>query len=476
MKSISQSSLALISLLFLWMAPAVTCFYVFHPSAIRSPTTTSSSSTRVYTASKDKASSTAAATTGSRSKSNISLNPLVASVKVSKTVEVFGLVKQLESQGVEVTSLCVGEPDFLPPQVVLDALQQAVIDGQTRYTAVTGTLALRQAIADDLARRKGTVYNPNTEIVVGNGAKQSVYQGVLAICGAGDAMIIPAPYWPSYPEMAALAGTEAIIVETQAETGYLMTPSQLRQALEANPHVKMLLLCNPSNPTGGVYSRQDLEGLANVLRDYPHVAVLADEIYERLVYPPKEDVPEFDNPKDWCPSFASIPGMWERTLTVNGFSKAYAMTGLRLGYIAAPEPFAKAVTTLQSQLTSCASSISQAAGVAALTQVPDSVLEENVKLMQAKRDYVLQELANMPYVNLPEAPRGAFYVLPDLSAAPKYNGDDTQLCLDLLQDQKLALVPGTSFGAPGTVRLSYATSMEELQTAMTKLKNFLSAL
>ena len=210
------------------------------------------------------------------------------------------------------------------------------------------------------------------------------------------------------------------------------------------------------------------------MEDFPQVAVLADEIYERLVYPPTtgDDIPK----EDWCPAFASIPGMFDRTLTVNGFSKAYAMTGYRLGYVAAPARLAKAVTTLQSQITSCASSISQAAGVAALTKVPEAWLDENVKIMQAKRDYVLQELAKMPHVNIPEPPRGAFYVLPDVSSAPTYNGDDTQLCLDLLQQEKLALVPGSSFGAPGCVRLSYATSMDELQTAMSKLNNFMSKL
>ena len=421
----------------------------------------------MFTASKDAATTS----TTSNSNSNIALNPMVTSVKVSKTVEVFGLVKQLESQGVEVTSLCVGEPDFLPPDAVLEATKKAIADGETRYTAVTGTLALRKAIADDLKRRKGVTYNPNTEIVVGNGAKQCVYQGVLAVCGPGDQVIVPAPYWPSYPEMVALSGAETITIEAKAETGYLITPEQLRSCLESNPKVKMLMLCNPSNPTGGVYSRKDLEGLAKVLEDFPQVAVLADEIYERLVYPPEDPSLPQD---DWCPSFASLPGMFHRTLTVNGFSKAYAMTGYRLGYVAAPEYMSKAVTTLQSQITSCAGSISQAAGVAALTDVPDSILEENVKIMQAKRDYVLEELSKMPYVQIPQPPRGAFYVLPDLSQV--YEGDDTRLCLDLLQEQQLALVPGSSFGAPGCVRISYATSMEELQTAMSKLRTFLEKL
>ena len=393
------------------------------------------------------------------SDSSIELNPIVASVKPSKTVEVFSLVKQMEADGETVTSLCVGEPDFLPPKVVLDAAVAAIGDGQTRYTAVTGTAELRTAIAADLKRRKGLDYNAQTEIVVGNGAKQCVYQGVLATCGPGDAVIVPAPFWPSYPEMVALAGAEPVIVETSAETGYLVTPDVLRKTLESNLSIRCLILCNPSNPTGGVYNSEELQGLANILKDFPKVAILADEIYERLVY-------DGD-----CPSFASIDGMFDRTLTVNGFSKAYAMTGMRLGYVAAPQPLAKAVTTIQSQLTSCAGSISQAAGVAALNDVSDEELDNNVSIMKEKRDYVLTELSKMPNVNVAMPPKGAFYVLPNVSAY--FNGDDTELCLQLLKTKKLAIVPGSSFGAPGTVRLSYATSMEELGIAMTKLREFL---
>jgi len=390
----------------------------------------------------------------------ISLNPIVASVKVSKTVEIFSLVKQMEADGESVTSLCVGEPDFLPPQAVLDAAMAAINDGDTRYTAVTGTAPLREAIAADLKRRKGLEYNPQTEIIVGNGAKQCVYQSILAICGPGDAVIIPAPYWPSYPEMVALAGAESIVVETTAESGYLVTPEKLRIILEKHPNVKGLILCNPSNPTGGVYRKDDLEAVADVLKDFPNVAIVADEIYERLVY------------DEECTAFASMKGMFSRTMTINGFSKAYAMTGMRLGYVAAPQRLAKAITTIQSQLTSCAGSISQAAGVAALTLVTDDELEANVKIMKEKRDYVLGELEKMPGVSVAMPPNGAFYVLPDVSGY--FGGDDAELCLQLLKSQKLAIVPGSSFGAPGTVRISYATSMQELQTAMQKFGDFLS--
>lgn len=296
---------------------------------------------------------------------------------------------------------------------------------------------------------------------MGNGAKQCVYQGILATVGVGDKVLIPAPYWPSYPEMVSLAGGIPVIVNTKQEDGYLLTPELLKDALEENDGVKLLMLCNPSNPTGGVHDQTLCLELAKVLDSYPSVAILADEIYERLIYS--------DSGK--CPCFAGLPNMFERTMTVNGFSKAYAMTGMRLGYLAAPARLTKAVTTIQSQLTSCAGSISQAAGVAALTLVPETEMEANIEIMRTKRDYVIGQLAIMPNVNLVVPPNGAFYVLPDVSAY--YDGDDTQLCIDLLKKKQLALVPGESFGAPGTVRISYATSMEELKIAMGKLKEFL---
>ena len=391
------------------------------------------------------------------------LNPLLSRIKPSKTVEVFSLVKQMEAEGESVTSLCVGEPDFAPPRCVLDAASAAMSGGQTRYTAVTGTADLRSSIAADLKSRKGVEYDPVAEVVVGNGAKQCVYQGMLAACGAGDEVIVPAPYWPSYPEMALLVGAEPVILDTAVEDGYLINPSKLEECLSDHPKAKVLMLCNPSNPTGGVHSAELLEEIAAVLRKFPDVVVLADEIYERLVY----------TEGGTCTAFASLPGMFHRTITINGFSKSHAMTGFRLGYLAAPARYAKAASVLQGQITSCASSVSQAAGVAALGEVPESWLEDNASVMKEKRDYVLSELATMDGVSVAVPPDGAFYVLPDVSSY--YGGDDAALCLDLLKEKKLALVPGESFGAPGTVRISYATSMEELGVAMGKLREFLES-
>lgn len=396
------------------------------------------------------------------------LNPLLDLIQPSQTVEIFSKVKEMRAEGIDVTGgLCVGEPDFGPPPEVIEASVQALQGGDTRYTAVTGTAPLRQAIANDSETRKGVKYNPNTEIVVANGAKQAVYQGILAVAGVGDTVIVPAPYWPSYPEMVNLAGATPLILETTAESGYLLAPDQLRASLESNPNVKLLILCNPSNPTGGVYSKQALEGLCDVLSDFPNVYVLADEIYDQLVYSDDDSA----TAAELCPSIAAEPGMWERTLTVNGFSKAFAMTGFRLGYLAAPQSLARACTTLQSQFTSCASSVGQAAGVAALTEVKGPWLKEKVKELKQKRDLCLARLEDMPGVKVHVPPQGAFYVLPDISSY--FGGDDVAFCKELLAEQKLALVPGSSFGAPGTVRISYATSFDELNLAMDKFAAFL---
>lgn len=399
------------------------------------------------------------------------INPLLSTIKPSATVALFSRVQQLRAEGQSITSLCVGEPDFPPFPAVRQAAIDAVHAGDTRYTAVTGTLALRQAIAADLQRRKGVTYDAKSEIVVGNGAKQSVYQGILASAGKGDVVLVPAPYWPSYPDMVGLAGAEPVIVETTAKEGYLLTPEKLEDVLnQYGNRVKLLILCNPSNPTGGVYSQQQLEALAEVLGRFPQVRVLADEIYERLVYTPGIS---------HAPSMSSVPGFLNRTITINGFSKAYAMTGLRLGYAAAPAHIAKAISTVQSQLTSCAGSLSQAAGVAALEQVSDNEITNAVQVMREKRDFVLHELKSTmdKYLSVEVPPQGAFYLLPAISAeAYRVTGtaNDMEFCQELLERHQLAVVPGSNFGAPDTVRISYATSKEELGEAMDKLRAFLN--
>ena len=398
---------------------------------------------------------------------NTILNPLLESIQPSATVQLFSKVKALQAAGQTITSLCVGEPDFGPPPCVIDAVRTALSNGDTRYTAVTGTIDVRTAICHDLERRKpGLVYTPE-QIVVANGAKQAVFQALLAVAGVGDVVLVPAPFWPSYPEQVRLCGATPVLLESTAATGYLLDPATLREALQKHPSVKALILCHPSNPTGAVYSEEQLQALAQVLAD-TNVAVIADEIYERLIY---------NDDHGSCPSIAlAMPDT--NVVTINGCSKAYAMTGFRLGYAASHNPtLVTAMTTLQSQLTSCASSIAQAAAAVALVD-DDSVdawLAERTRELQAKRDFVWQALQGMPGVVLPaDPPPGAFYVLPNVAAY--CTGDsrtDADFCVELLERHQLAIVPGSSFGAPGTVRLSYATSMDELREAMDKLATYL---
>mmetsp|Transcript_60411 Transcript_60411/g.136559 ORF Transcript_60411/g.136559 Transcript_60411/m.136559 type:complete len:464 (-) Transcript_60411:231-1622(-) len=415
------------------------------------------------------------------------LSPAATNIQPSKTIEVHALTQAMIARGEDVVSLCVGEPDFDPPQAILDATAQAAKDGLTRYTAVSGTVKLREAIAKHLDERKGTKYAAD-EILVANGAKQAVYQAVLATVRAGDEVIIPAPYWPSYPEMVKLAGGAPVIVETKREDGYLLQPDVLAAAL--TPRTRLLIFCNPSNPTGAVHDQQAVEALASVLANHEHggqVWVCSDEIYERLVYDGVE-----------CPAFAAVtvpgPGgapasMWPRTLTVNGFSKAYAMTGYRLGYLAAPRAVAKACGTLQGQITSCASSVAQAAGLAALG-LTDEDLAPLIDEMRAKRDMVYARLEAIPGVKVPESPpSGAFYLLPEVdSFFGRTSGggpvddlkggaaltDATALCVALLSETGVALVTGDGFGAPSAIRISYAASRGELTMALDRLEAWLA--
>ena len=280
------------------------------------------------------------------------LNPLVASLKPSKTMALTDLARTMRESGIDVIGLAAGEPDFDTPDEIVEAGIEALRDGFTRYTPNTGTSNLRKAICRKLQQENGIAYTPE-EIVVSNGAKQSIWQAVLATCCPGDEIIIPAPFWVSYPEMAQLAGAKPVIVDTTPEENFLLTAQKLRAAI--TPRSRMLILCTPSNPTGSVYPKEALEAIADIVRDHPRLLVLSDEIYEYIVYEPARHH-----------SFAALPGMWERTLTVNGFSKAYAMTGWRLGYLAAPKHFASAAASIQSQSTSGASSIAQQAALTAL--------------------------------------------------------------------------------------------------------------
>ena len=394
---------------------------------------------------------------------------MIQGVSVSKTIEIHALTKNMEKDGKEVFSLCVGEPDYQPPKEVIDAIQEAAIRGETKYTAVSGTAELREAVAHDLLSRKGLSFSPD-QIVVSGGAKQSIMQALLCTVKPGDSVIIPSPYWTSYPDMVKICGATPVIVETKAENGYSLLADCIRSALEMDSKITNLILCNPSNPTGCVMKKEDLEAIAGVLQDYPDVTIISDEIYEQLTYGVQHI------------SFASIPGMYDRTVTVNGFSKSLSMTGLRVGYAAAPLHVAKACGKLQSQLSSCASSVGQYAAEKALTSVPPSWIPERVQELEAKRDLMYDLLMQIPGLSCPK-PDGAFYMLPDVS---KYFGSTTasggkvnsanDFCLELLREEGVALVPGEAFGADRCVRLSYAASETLIKVSLERMSKFIASL
>jgi len=404
------------------------------------------------------------------------LSSLLGRISPSKTSETHARALELKREGADIiTTLTVGEPDFSPPRPILDAVTEAAENGHTRYTAVQGTFELRQAISRDYEERKNITFDPNTEILITHGGKQAIFCAVLALCEKGDEVIIPAPYWVSYPDIVRIADALPVFIERSPSADFILSPTELESVL--TPKTRMLILCNPCNPTGCAYTGEQLEALAVVLRkpQFSHVIVLADEIYERLVYDGIHHV-----------SFASIPGMRERTLIVNGFAKGYAMTGFRLGYLAgANRTVIAAATKLQSQVNSCASSISQYAGLAALTKVPESVLSPLYHGLELKRNAMVSALQAIPNVLCP-IPKGAFYVFPDVSfylgknAVSPTTGfivnSSTDLCKYLIEEHGLALPPGDAFGGCYGVRFSYAASMEDILEAVKRFTTGLDSL
>ncbi|EOD24900.1 putative aminotransferase [Emiliania huxleyi CCMP1516] len=390
----------------------------------------------------------------------IAISRTVAAMPASATVAISDLAIELKRQGKPVISLSVGEPDFSPPPEVMEAAHEALREGKVKYTALAGSHELRSAVCDDLLRRKGLKYEPS-QVVCCCGAKQAILQAVLALCNPGGDVTAPTPRCDMSRTRPLDATGDEIIVPTPYWPSHLGT-AQLRGA--------MLILCNPSNPTGALLPRAALEGVAAVLRRHPQVVVLADEIYELIAY----DEPHV--------AFATLEGMYERTLTVNGFSKGAAMTGFRLGYVCGPHGAIKAMAKVQGNNTSCPSSIAQHAGVAAVTHAHGAFAEAATANFRRKRDYVVGRLRGMAGVSCP-VPQGAFYVFPTVSAfygrtAPSGAAphDSTSLCDYLLREEHLALVPGAGFGAPGCVRISYATSMEALQEAMDRMERGLAKL
>lgn len=397
-----------------------------------------------------------------------SLSPRVISLKPSKTVAITDQATALVQAGVPVIRLAAGEPDFDTPTVVAEAGINAIREGFTRYTPNQGTFELRQAICRKLIEENGVNYTPE-QILVSNGAKQSVLQALIAVCSPGDEVIVPAPFWVSYPEMARMADAKPVILPTKLSDNFLLDPKILEAMINENSRV--LILCSPSNPTGSVYPRNLLEQIAKIVAKYPRLLVLSDEIYEHIIYTPATHT-----------SFASLPGMWERTLTVNGFSKAFAMTGWRLGYLAAPTHFVKACGKLQSQSTSGASSVSQKAGEAALGlgYAGGEAVAVMVRAFRERRDYLVKNFKEMAGVKISE-PQGAFYLFLDFSAyyGSEVEGfgvikDSESLCRYLLDKAQVAVVPGCAFGDDGCIRISYAASLPTLQAAMGKIKEALA--
>ena len=372
---------------------------------------------------------------------------------------------EMKAQGIDVINLSVGEPDFNTPDHIKEAAHQAIRDNYSRYSPVPGYANLREAIASKLQRENGLHYTP-AEIVVSNGAKQGVCNAVLALVDEGEEVIIPAPYWVSYPQMVKLAGGRPVIIEAGFEQNFKITPEQLEAAI--TPATRMLILCSPSNPTGSVYSKEELRALAQVVLAHEDLYVLADEIYEHINY------------KGHHESIAQFDGMKERCIVVNGVSKAYAMTGWRIGYIAAPEWIAKGCNKLQGQYTSGPCSVSQQAAVAAY-EADQACVEEMRKAFERRRDLIVQLAKEIPglEVNVPE---GAFYLFPKCSSfyGKQYGGktinNSTDLALYLLEEAHVATVGGDAFGDPDCFRMSYATSDDNIREALSRIKTALAKL
>ncbi len=388
-------------------------------------------------------------------------------ISPSETLKITGRAKQLAREGVSVISLSAGEPDFKTPSHICNAAIEAITNGFHGYTMNTGMPELREAVCNKLERDNRLKYDPS-QIVLSNGAKQSIGFSLLATVDEGDEVVIPAPYWVSYPEMVKMAGGTPVIVKTEFVNDYKLTPGQLEDAL--NKKTKAMILCSPSNPTGSCYTREELADLAAVLEDYPDVIIFSDEIYEYIV---------FDD--EHVSILNAAPRLKDRTVIVNGFSKGFAMTGWRLGYIAGPQPIVDAVAKIQSQETSAPSSISQKAGIAAYTGTMKPV-EEMRSAFKKRRNYIVDELRSIEGVQC-FMPSGAFYVFPDVHlflGKRTSEGDiiasTTDLSLYLLEKHGVATVPGDAFGEPGGIRISYAVSMEELEEAMARIKDGLSSL
>ena len=370
----------------------------------------------------------------------------------SLTLSIDSKAKAMKAEGIDVCGFGAGEPDSDTPDHIKNAAQAALESGFTKYTPSSGTPELRQAICDKFAADNKIAYKPS-QIIVSNGAKHSCYNAILATCQPGDEVIIPAPYWLSYPEMVRLAGAEPVFVQTTEANGWKMTAEEFQDAM--TPRTKMVILNSPGNPTGAVYTREELQAIVDVASD-EEILILSDEIYEKLTYDGAEHV-----------SVASLPGALDLTITVNGFSKAYSMTGWRLGYLGAPEPIAKAIDAIQSHSTSNPCSFAQKGGLAALKgdQQPVSDMRDEFDL---RRNYMVNRLNAINRLSVVK-PKGAFYVLVNIG---QLGLTSTNFADRLLSKHHVAVVPGIAFGNDATVRLSYATSLDIIKKGIDRFEEF----
>lgn len=400
-----------------------------------------------------------------KSVASMPISKLAASIQPSATLAAAAKARQMKAEGIHVFDFSLGEPDFPTPEHICRAAFKAMQDGHTHYTPASGIPELRAAIARLYQKEYGLRCTAD-QVIVSNGAKHSIYNALAATCGPGDEVIIPSPYWVSYSDLVQMTGASSVLVPTSLESGFKMSPAQLRAAL--TPRTRLLMLNSPSNPTGSVYSRAELEALADVVLE-AGIGVLSDEIYERLVY---GDV------KATC--FATLrPGLAERTLTISGVSKSYAMTGWRMGWTVGPAPVIKAMGNVQSQQTSNPSSISQYATLAALDGDQDCV-EQMRHEFEVRRELVCHQLSAMPGIVCP-VPGGAFYAFFNVAAhfgrnlGGKRVTDSTGFCQAALESAHVNLVPGAAFGAEGYCRLSFAASREQLNQGLDRLEALLKA-
>ena len=372
---------------------------------------------------------------------------------------------EMKAAGIDVINMSVGEPDFNTPEHIKEAAKEAVDENFSRYSPVPGYMDLRKAVSDKLRRENGLDYS-TSEILVSNGAKQSVCNTVMALVNPGDEVIIPAPYWVSYPQMVKLAGGVPVIVNAGFDQNFKMTAQQLEKAI--TPRTRLLILCSPSNPTGSVYGKDELEALANVIKSHDGLFVLADEIYEHINYVGHHE------------SIAQFEGMKERAIIVNGVSKVYAMTGWRIGYIAAPEWIVKGCNKLQGQYTSGPCSVSQKAAEAAYNG-PQQCVEDMRQAFERRRNLIVSLAKDIPGLEV-NVPQGAFYLFPKCSSfyGKSYQGrtinNSTDLAMYILEEGHVATVGGDAFGDPECFRMSYATSDDNIREAMERIKKVLAKL